>query len=414
MVGQCQASEIGGFVSDTLYAIDCFGLGIGSAGYQALAAPGGLAQLVLTSVMTIFVALIGYRMMLGETPDVRFWVASMATLGVVVAFSFSWHAFRIGVHDVIVYAPAELSKAVAQTVGIPGNRELIQRLDGVNSLLIELEKPVPKENSLLQANAPSPPPTSSPSPQPQAQTADPDRTPSTISPELRPWFLVAAIGPLATTRLAASLLIALAPFFFMTLLFPALRGFFSGWLRTILGLAVAQFAVMLALGVEVLLVESRLAMILRGGRIQAEIGARTPELQSLFVAFLGILIALIVVGIWALSGFKLEALARQIVERVSRLAQPQAMEGLSARTKATVEQQQPRALAIARPLIRDAHANASDPRWRRSEHQSANISILSHPSAHREVGAYKSPHQHRRQTGSRRSLSAGRRDGAVS
>ena len=59
------------FVVSLLGAADCHARAVATLGYQALATPGSSASLLLTGMLTLFVAVWGYRMLLGETPGMR-------------------------------------------------------------------------------------------------------------------------------------------------------------------------------------------------------------------------------------------------------------------------------------------------------------------------------------------------------
>jgi len=78
-----------GFVSGVLNFTDCQAQNIGAGGYQALAAPGSTLSIVLTGLLTIFVALYGYRMLFGQTPNNPtangHWVAISAGFSMAIA-----------------------------------------------------------------------------------------------------------------------------------------------------------------------------------------------------------------------------------------------------------------------------------------------------------------------------------------
>lgn len=68
-IASCPGIAYGdGFVGAALNSVDC----------QALAAPGSDIALVVTGLLTLFVAVFGVRLMLGETPGVRDGVMAVA------------------------------------------------------------------------------------------------------------------------------------------------------------------------------------------------------------------------------------------------------------------------------------------------------------------------------------------------
>jgi type IV secretion system protein VirB6 len=48
--------------------IDCQAATLGSFGFQALAQPGGLGQAVLTGLLTLMIAILALRLMMGRRP----------------------------------------------------------------------------------------------------------------------------------------------------------------------------------------------------------------------------------------------------------------------------------------------------------------------------------------------------------
>lgn len=103
--------------------MDCQARTIGEQGYLALSVPGSTGSLFLTSVLTLFVALIGYRMLFGEVPGVRGGVLALVKIGLVLALASNWQAYRTLLYDVTLYAPAELASAVGAPAGCPGPME---------------------------------------------------------------------------------------------------------------------------------------------------------------------------------------------------------------------------------------------------------------------------------------------------
>src|SRR6185503_9979205 len=119
-----------GFVSGVLDYVDCQAQAIGAGGFQALAAPGSTLSLVLSGLLTLFVALFGYRMLLGDTPGLRDGVFSVVKIGIVLALAFSWPAYRTLIYDVALKGPAELAGEVGRPAGLPGSGGgLVARLD---------------------------------------------------------------------------------------------------------------------------------------------------------------------------------------------------------------------------------------------------------------------------------------------
>jgi type IV secretion system protein VirB6 len=273
---------------------------IGEGGYHALAAPGSSIALVLTAMLTIFVALFGYRMLFGQVPDARDGVVAVVKLGVVLALATSWPAFRTLAYDVTMHGPAELASDIGAPTGLPGaGGGLVARLQGIDNGLAELMilgtgKP-PNMDELVG-------PTQTLTPQQQQQQLqhlqqmaqrpkwDPTRD-ATLLGESRTLFLTGAIGAFASVRVVAGLLLALGPLFALFLLFDGTRGLFEGWVRGVGGAALGALATSIVLGVELAIMEPWLNDIL----VQRRADIPTPEVPiEMLVMTLVFVITLIV------------------------------------------------------------------------------------------------------------------------
>ena len=288
------------FLSGVLGYVDCQAQSIGEGGYHALAAPGSSVALVLTAMLTIFVALFGYRMLFGQVPDARDGVVAVGKLGVVLALATSWPAFRTLAYDVTMHGPAELASSIGGSAGLPGaSGGLVARLQGVDNGLAELMilgtgKP-PNMDEIVG-------PTQALTPQQQQQQLqhlqqmaqrpkwDPTRD-ATLLGESRTLFLTGAIGAFASVRVVAGLLLALGPLFAMFLLFDGTRGLFEGWVRGVGGAALGALATSIVLGVELAIMEPWLNDIL----VQRRADIPTPEVPiEMLVMTLVFVITLIV------------------------------------------------------------------------------------------------------------------------
>ena len=83
----CPAISDEAFLSSVLGHIDCQAQTLGASGYQAMAAGGSASSLILGGVLTIFIAIFGYRLILGDTPDWRSGILTVVKLGVVLVLA---------------------------------------------------------------------------------------------------------------------------------------------------------------------------------------------------------------------------------------------------------------------------------------------------------------------------------------
>jgi type IV secretion system protein VirB6 len=245
-----------GFLQWMLAFLDCQAQLLGSGAYQFLSSPGSTLALVLTGFLTLFVALFGYRMLLGQGPDLRTGVLAFVKIGIVLALATSWPAWRTLVYDVVIQGPAQIAGEIGRPIGLPGaDGGLVARLDGADqaftalAVLGEGTPPVPTE-----ANQVSPTLGVPPQPYPGFNTY--------AIAGSRMLFLIGAIGGLGAVRLVIGLLLAVGPFFVAFLLFDNTRSLFEGWIRVLAGAALGAVATSIALGVELALLEPWLADLL--------------------------------------------------------------------------------------------------------------------------------------------------------
>lgn len=242
------------FAPSVLRFLDCQAQLIGAEGYKALAAPGSTASILLTGMVTLLIAFLGYRMLLGHTPTIREGVLTFVKIGLVLVLATSWPAYQILVYDIILRAPAELASTIGGAVNLPGSSGgLVGRIDSVDQALkilaIEGVGPVPlgTNGRPLMPSVPPPP----------FIGFD-----SFALGFARVIFLVSTVASFAVVRIAVALLLALAPLFAVFLLFDGTRGLFEGWLKAILGTALGSLAIAITLGVELAFVEPWLAGLL--------------------------------------------------------------------------------------------------------------------------------------------------------
>lgn len=259
----CTAPPDGvGFLSGAVEFIDCQAQSIGEAGYLALAQPGATAGLLVSALLTIFIALFGIKLLLGRPLAISDVLIGAIKLGIVLMIASSWAGFRVTAYDLVLKAPAELTETVGGAASLPGaTGGLSQRLQAVDNAIL----------SLIDSGSGRLDPASI---RPGQASGSPPLARAPLSDDLalglgRVIFLSTVIGALGLTRLAAGFLLALAPVFAGFLLFDATRSLFAGWVRMLAGLLIAAFAVTMTLAVELAALEPWLAQVLslRAGRI---------------------------------------------------------------------------------------------------------------------------------------------------
>lgn len=216
--------------------IDCNAETIGREGFLALAG-FSLSSSLLSALLTIFMAGIGYRLILGDRVGISDGVGWALRIGIVLALVTGWSAFQTLFYDLTISGPSDVSKNIMIAAGIPDAQIDIRIQQAYDSLRLGLQ-PYSLANSenvvpLYQVQPPLP------------------RT-ATL-------FLLTVVGLQGASNLAAAFLLAVAPLPIMGLLFWPGIGFFFGWLRTWAATLFASAGLSVSSSLCLLAIESELA-----------------------------------------------------------------------------------------------------------------------------------------------------------
>lgn len=300
MPGCPQLGANSAFLTGVLEHVDCQARTIGESGYQALAAPGSSVGLILTGLITLFIALHGYRMILGQTPTPREGVIAVVKIGLVLALATSWATYRTLVYDVTLRAPAELAAEIGRPAGLPGTGGAMTAwLQSADDALLALAVVGPDPQPAGQTVAPPPRPANG-----LARRVDPIAD-ATMLGYARVLFLTGAIGAFASVRLVGGLLLAIGPLFVAFLLFGGTRGLFEGWLRGLVGVALGALGTTIVLGVELALLVPWLAALIAERRMGGLILGAQTEILVLTLVFALALLATLVAAARVAMGLKL-------------------------------------------------------------------------------------------------------------
>lgn len=270
------------FLTRVVAHIDCQAQLIGSYGYQALGQPGSPAATLATGLLTLFVALFGLRLLFGPAPGMRDVVHDVIKVGLVLSLAFSWPAFRTLIYDVVVDGPAEIASVIPGPASSSG-KGLVQRLQEVDNGIVRLIDVGTGRQSGASLEGSGPGSTF-------AGTALQDDNAFGWS---RLLFLGSTIGTVGLLRLAAGLLLAIAPLMAGLLLFEATRGLFAGWLRGLVLTMLGSLGATVVLGVQLAIVEPWLADALTVRKLGYATPATPIELFAVTLAFGVVQIAMI-------------------------------------------------------------------------------------------------------------------------
>lgn len=413
------------FLGGLLGYVDCQAQAIGMSGYQALTMPGSPVALILTAMLTMFVALFGYRLLLGHVPELRDGVIAMVRIGIVLVLATSWPAFRTLAYDVTMHGPAELAASIGGAAELPGaGGGLIARLQRIDNGLVELtELGTGKPDNQDEIVGPSAVPLTAEQQKQQADRLrqlsdrprwDRDKDAGQVA-SARAVYLTGTIAAFASVRLVAGLLLALGPLFALFLLFEATRGLFEGWVRGLAGAALGALSTAILLGVQLAMMEPWLATVLAERRV----GVPTPnvpvELLVLTLVFALTLLAALIATAKVSAGFRLPDAWRVLPARLGTALHgpaPLALPLPSSEPAARSEQRS-RAFAVADAVAATQRREAAHAASAIGADRGAGRARSAAQAVSRDIAvaaAVPIGQSYRRRTGSRVSAGAARRD----
>jgi type IV secretion system protein VirB6 len=296
-MASCPAFDPSGpYVGNVVYWADCRILSFGADGYAALgpSSPYGAAW---TGVLTILIALFGYRLLLTGTFALRDVMVTMVKLGAVLALAGQWPAYRTLVFDVFTSGPAALTSGVLVQSG-PSAGGLAARVDGVDAAIADLIPP-PRPPTLV-ARAPDGESVPQPPPAPPAGLS----VKAQANIESASWLLsVSALGGLLSVRLVSGVLLGLGPLFVACLLFPVTQGLFIGWLRGLIGAGLGSVMATLVLAMELAILEPQviaLRDLVDGAQDSGMLPAAIYSTGAFFAVLMGaalVAVALVAAGL---------------------------------------------------------------------------------------------------------------------
>src|ERR1051326_3307446 len=117
VMNACLLAQNAGLVEQLLGNVDCKVGQLSQAGYQLLAGDGQLA-FALTALLTIYVAILGLRLMLGFGA-LRVGELTLAALkiGLVLALATSWPVYQQTIFNGLFHGPEEIAAILLQAGG---------------------------------------------------------------------------------------------------------------------------------------------------------------------------------------------------------------------------------------------------------------------------------------------------------
>lgn len=237
MVAAC-VSPNAALVEGLIGSVDCQVHGLSEAGYTALAADGSPIATLLTVLMTLYIAFVGYKLLLGKgglrMGDVT---VSVMKLGLVVALATNWALVEVVLYDALFKAPAEVGGLLMgrlQGSGAPADPFV-----GLQSAFDALQKAA--EHYATRAGA-----------RESALQGGPGFAAFAVNIGGLT-LLLSSLGVILACKVVLAVLLAMTPLIAGLLLFETTQGLVEGWLKAMIALAVLPLIATVGLALELAL-----------------------------------------------------------------------------------------------------------------------------------------------------------------
>lgn len=264
--------------------LDCQSRALGYNGFTVFGGPAATA--LLSGVMTIFVAVIGYRMILGTQPSLRDGAGWVVRLGLVLALTTSWPAFDALIYRVATDAPGGLAAALLPAGGLSAT-DIGPRVQRAYDLV---GHGMPAGESADAAKGA----------QGQPVPQDPSNLPA--APLTASLLALSSVGGTIALRLVAGILVALGPLVLYGLLFDGAMGIVTGWLRALVGAAVGVFATALVGAIEITVVEAEIARVVDAQTGLGSAASIDPQALQTTVGLFALAGAIAIYGAFRVAG----------------------------------------------------------------------------------------------------------------
>jgi type IV secretion system protein VirB6 len=300
-----------GLVRSLLGSVDCNVQTLAQAGYGVLASPGSPLASAMTILLTLYIAFLGLRLMLGLEPlRVGSMTMTVLKIGAILALATNWPTYQQIVSTTLVKGPEQLGSLILAATQPPSGSLAANPFAGLQAAYDELQRSATFYGGKVAPGA-----------SPLLVGVGASTLALSVSSML---LLLQTLAVLLAAKIALAVLLAVGPVFIAMLLFPATRGLFEGWLRAALAFAFVPLLAVMGLVVQLILLEPHL-LRLAELRAQNLTDAAEPSAVLLLTLIFAFVTTALLIAVGAIAfGFRLPQgrQATQVVTESDRLGAP--------------------------------------------------------------------------------------------
>jgi type IV secretion system protein VirB6 len=225
----CAPSAAPGVVNTLIDTVDCHIRVLVHDSYRDLVGPGTIFATAFTGLLTIYIALFGYQLLLGRGGlRVTELPVAAVKVGLILAFITSWAAYQAVIFNLLFDGPRDIMRVLLSAMARDGSGFNGDVYAGLESTYARLAGAA----GVYGAQA---------SPAANILQGGPMLGSGLL------WLsaigmLLSTLGVILAAKIVLGFLLAVGPIFVGLFLFDATRGFFDGWLRTTVGFALLPLA----------------------------------------------------------------------------------------------------------------------------------------------------------------------------
>ncbi len=287
MIATCAAlAEHSGTIRGAMDAVECHSRTYAQAGYEALGGAGSPFQSWLNILLVIYVAALGYRLMMGHDSRSFNLTTIGLTIGAVVALVGNWTLFQTLVFDLVTKAPLE----VAAIITHPATNNSAFAGDPRASIQVVYDQLSLAATDFARASGPNTP----------IYAGGKSGAAQALWQSSQSLFYATA-GVFSLSVITAAVLTAVGPILITLSLFDLTRGLFAGWVRGLLSALLVSLLCWLSAALMLSILEPGLVTLARqrlAGDLQVDTALSISALVMLFsvvqvgVAAIGVMMAM--------------------------------------------------------------------------------------------------------------------------